>query len=189
MLRWHNRIVIYSLRISLYFPCSVLESSLHAVEMGRFTTFAAFWVVISARWAQDFSCLRVSLSRARANGRSLKTVLLDRFDTVFGLVDVPCPGIPQPDSTSLSRSLSREARTQILLLHEGVLRVGGGVLRSMRHFGGMLEIQKYTLYECVETDSNHAHDNMKYAYDELSSADCEVHEKTIALQIHNSAGG
>jgi len=129
------------------------------------------------------------MSRARANGGPLKTVLLDRFDTVFGFVDVPCPGIPPPNSTSLSHGLSREARTRILLLPGGLLSVGGGVLRSMPHFGGLLGVQKYTLCECVETDNNYARDNMKYARDELSSADCEVREKTIAPRIHNFAGG
>jgi len=59
----------------------------------------------------------------------------------------------------------------------------------MPHFGGMLGIQKYMLCECVETDSIYARDNMKCARNELSSADCKVHEKTIALRIHNSAEG
>jgi len=63
------------------------------------------------------------------------------------------------------------------------------VLRSMPHFSGMLGVQKYTLCECVETDSNYARNNMKYACYELSSADCEVREKTIPLRIHNSVGG
>ena len=53
----------------------------------------------------------------------------------------------------------------------------------------MLGVQKYTLCECVETAGNYACNNMKYARDELSSADCEVREKTIGLRIHNSAGG
>ena len=62
-------------------------------------------------------------------------------------------------------------------------------MRSMPLFGAMLGNQKYTLGKYVETDSNYARDNMKYAHNELSSGDCEVREKTIALRIHHSAGG
>jgi len=67
--------------------------------------------------------------------------------------------------------------------------VGVCVLPRILHFGVMLGVQKYSLCESVETDSNHAYDKMKYTSDELSSADSEVSEVSITLRIHNSAVG